>query len=72
MAADLVQFYKAMGCNMSLKVHFLDPHFDFLPENLGAVSNKHGEQFHQDISTLENQYQGKWSLSVLVDYCWTL
>jgi hypothetical protein len=24
MVADLVQSYKAMGCNMSLKVHFLD------------------------------------------------
>jgi len=34
-AADLVQSYKAMGCNTPLKVHFLDSHFDFLPENLG-------------------------------------
>ena len=31
-AADLVQSYKAMGCNMSLKVHFLD----FFPENLSG------------------------------------
>jgi len=72
MAADLVQSYKVMGCNMSLKVHFLDSHFDFLPENLGAVSTEHGERFHQDTSTLENWYQSKWSLSVLADYCWTL
>jgi hypothetical protein len=57
---------------MSLNLHFLASHFDFLPENLGAVSNEHGGQFHQDISTLENWYQGNWSLSVLADYCWTL
>jgi len=26
MVADLVQSYKGMGCNMFLKVHFLDCH----------------------------------------------
>jgi hypothetical protein len=35
MVADLVQSYKVMGCYMSLKVHFLDSHLDFFPENLG-------------------------------------
>jgi len=34
---------KLWGRNMSLKEHFLDSHSDFLPENLGAVSDKHGE-----------------------------
>jgi hypothetical protein len=34
MVADLVQSYKSMGYNTSLKVHFLDPHLDFFPENL--------------------------------------
>jgi len=37
--ADLAQSYKAVGCNMSLRVHFLDSHLDLLPENLGAVSD---------------------------------
>jgi hypothetical protein len=35
MVADLVQSYKAMGCNMSLKLNFLDSHLDFFPENPG-------------------------------------
>ena len=26
MVADLVQSYKAVGCNMSVRVHFLDAH----------------------------------------------
>jgi len=39
MVADLVQSYKGMGSNMSFKVHFLDSHSEFFPENLGAVSN---------------------------------
>jgi hypothetical protein len=65
MVADLVQSYKAMGCNMSLKVHFVDSHLDFFPENLQSVSNEHGQRFHQDISTIEELYQGKWSSRML-------
>jgi len=41
MVADLVQSCKATGFSMSLKVHFLDPHLDFFPENLRTVSNEH-------------------------------
>jgi hypothetical protein len=59
--ADLVISYKAMGCNMSLKVHFLDSQINFFPKNLWSVSNEHGERFHQDISTVVKRYQGKWN-----------
>jgi hypothetical protein len=69
--SDLLTACKAIGCNMSLKVLFLDSHLDFFPENRGAVTEEHGERFHQDISNMENQYQGKSSLSMLADYCWT-
>jgi hypothetical protein len=37
MVADLVQLNKGIGCNMDLKVHFLD----FFPENQRAVSDEH-------------------------------
>ena len=72
---DLVAYpvqYKAVGCNISLKVYILDSHWDFLPENLEAVSDDHKQRFHQDISITEKRYQGKWSTSMLADYCWTL
>ncbi|UYV84088.1 hypothetical protein LAZ67_X001141 [Cordylochernes scorpioides] len=49
--------YKALGCNMSLKIHFLHSHLDFFLDNLGAVSDEHGERFHQDISSMEKRYQ---------------
>lgn len=39
---------------MFLKKHFLDFHLDFVPNNCGAVSDEHGECFHQDIATPEN------------------
>ena len=40
---------------MLLKIHLLDSHLDFFPDNLGAVSDEHGERFHQDISALEKR-----------------
>ncbi|UYV68033.1 hypothetical protein LAZ67_5002872 [Cordylochernes scorpioides] len=58
---DLLLSYKALGCNMSLKIHFLHSHLDFFPDNLGAVSDEHGERFHQDISSMEKRYQGRIS-----------
>jgi hypothetical protein len=44
----------------------------FPPENWGAVSDEHGERFHQDFSLMEKRYQGKWNCAMLADYCWTL
>jgi len=64
--------YKAMGCNMSLKIHFPELHLNFFPENFGDVIDEHGERFHQDIMAMEKQYQGKWISSMLANYCWTL
>jgi len=69
---ELLQSYQDMGCNMFLKIHFLDSHLDFFPGNLGAVSDEQGERFHQDISALEMRYQGQRSARMLSDYCWTL
>lgn len=68
----LLAAYRDLQCNMSLKIHFLDSHLDFFPENLGAVSDEHGERFHQQIATIEKRYQGKWIPAMLGDYCWTL
>ncbi len=61
-----------MGCNMSLKTHFLDSHLNFFPSNCGAVSDEHGQRFHQDISSMWKRYQGKWSPEMLADYYWTV
>ena len=58
--SNLLQKYKAMGCRMSLTLQFLHSHLDCFPPNLGDVSDKHGERFHQDISRMEMQYQGKF------------
>ena len=39
------------------EIHFLESHIDFFPENLGEVSDEHGEIFHQDIWAMEKRYQ---------------
>ncbi|XP_030750616.1 uncharacterized protein LOC115878300 [Sitophilus oryzae] len=37
-----------------------------------AVSDEHGERFHQDILTVEQRYQGRWNPTLMGDYCWFL
>ena len=45
-----------LGYNMSLKIHFLHSHLSFFPENMGSVSDEHGERFHQEIAEYEKRY----------------
>ena len=40
---ELLSVYKAIGCNISLKVHFLHSHLDIFNENFGAVLDEHWE-----------------------------
>jgi hypothetical protein len=69
---ELPSSYQKLGCNMSLKIHFLSSHLDYFPENCGSVCDEHGECFHQDFAAMEDRYKGKWSQSMLADYCWSL
>lgn len=69
---NMLTAFEKMKCNMSLKIHFLHSHLIFFPENLGAVSDKHGERFHQDLSKFEERYRGKIMLHMLADYCWNV
>ena len=64
--------FKSLGCNMSIKMHYLFSHIDRFPENLGAMSDEQGERFHQDIKEMETRYQGRWDAAIMADYCWTL
>ena len=67
----LTSFY-TLGCNMSIKVHYLHSHLDRFPECLGDVSDEQGERFHQDISTMEERYRGRWDTTMMADYCWCI
>ena len=69
---NLLDKYRCLGCNMSLKMHFLPSYLDVFPENCGEVSDEHGERLHQHISTMERRYQGRWNCAMFSDYRLTL
>ena len=69
---NLVKTFGDCGCRMSLKLHFLFSHFDFFSDNMGDISEEHGERFHQDIKDFEKRYQGHWNASMMGDYVWSL
>jgi hypothetical protein len=68
----MVDSFRKMGCNMSPKLHLIHSHLDFFIKNVASVTDEHGERFHQQIAMMEHRYKGKWSSSLLADYCWTL
>ena len=57
---------------MFLEIHFQHSHLDFFPPNLGAVNDKQGERFHQNIATTKKRYRGKSTVNMLADYYWMI
>jgi hypothetical protein len=49
---DMLFHFNRLGCNMSVKVHYLHSHLDRFPENLGDLGEEQGERFHRDIKTM--------------------
>ena len=70
--SNMLTNFKDLGCNMSIKVHYLYNHLDYFPKNLGDVSEEQGERFHQDIRVMEERYQGRWDTAMMADHCWNL
>ena len=69
MVDDMLKAYEQLAARMSLKMHFLHSHLDFLPPNLGKVSDEQGERFHQDISVIEGRYQSRFYANMMKDFC---
>ncbi len=69
LVSNLISTFRDIGANMSIKMHFLFSHLDRFPENVGDVSDKQGERFHQD---MVSRYQGRWDAVMMGDYCWCL
>ena len=61
-----------LGCNISIKMHYIFSHLDRFPNNLGPMSDEQGEDFHQEIKEMEIRYQGRWDAVMMADYCWNL
>ena len=58
LVGNMLSEFRDLGCNMSIKMHFLFSHLDKFPDNLEAVSDEQGERFHQDLMAVEERYQG--------------
>lgn len=67
LVATLLEKYQKLGCNMNIKLHFLDSNLNFLSENLGDFSEEQRERFHQDIKTIETKHQGRWNATMMAD-----
>ena len=64
---DMLMQYQKLGCNMSLKTHFLHSHLDFFSDNCGMVSDEHHQNMMNvfgiisQLWPMEQRYNGKWS-----------
>ena len=68
----MLPIFQTLGARTSIKLHYLFSHLGRFPDNLGEVSEKQGERFHQAIKTMETRYQGRWDRHMMSDYCWSL
>ena len=57
---------------MNIKVHVLQLHLDFFPNNLYQPSDEQGDRFNQEIGVNEKRFQRKSGIDMLSDYYWTL
>ena len=62
----ILENYHKLGCNMSIKVHFLNSHLEQFR------SDEQAERFHQDIKVMEERYQKRWDIHMMADYCWSI
>ena len=71
MVSELVTTLSKTGVNMSLKIHMFDSHLEYFDNNMGDVSDEHGERFHQELASFEKRYQNQEvSCNMLADYIW--
>jgi hypothetical protein len=64
---NLLEHFKNVGCNMSIKLHFLHFHIDYFPQNLGSISEEHGERFDQDIREMEKRCKCGHTANIMAD-----
>jgi hypothetical protein len=55
----ILDAFKDLVCNTSLKLHLLHSHLDYFPENLGSLSEEQEERFHKDVKEIDRRHQGR-------------
>ena len=69
LVACMLNNFKELGANISIKVHYRHSHLERFPENLGGLFKEQGERFHQEIKAMEERYQGRRDQHMIADYC---
>ena len=69
---NMLTAFRNLGCNMSVKMHYLFSHMDRFPENMGSMSDEQGKRFYQDLKEMETRCQGRCDAVMMADYCWNL
>ncbi|CAB3235490.1 unnamed protein product [Arctia plantaginis] len=69
---DMLENFKNLGCNMSIKVNYHRSHLYQFPKNLGSYSEEQVERSPQDLKTIEEGYQGRLYRHMIADYCWSM
>lgn len=67
---NMLMSFERMKISMSPKIHYLHQHLDFFRDNLGKISDEHGERFHQQIMLIEHRFQGKDDEHMLAEFVW--
>ena len=52
---NMLTAFRNLGCNMSIKMHYLFSHMNRFPENLGSMRDEQEEKFHQDLKEMETK-----------------
>ena len=53
--AELLNSFRQLGAWISVKLHFLRSHLDYLPKNSEDLSEEQGERFHPDIRIMKER-----------------
>lgn len=64
--------FRQLNAKMNVRLHFLHSHLDKFPDDVGDVSDKQSERFHQDIKVTEEWHQGRWNKRIMADNCWNI
>ena len=50
---NMMEVFRCLSSRVSLMLHFLHLHLTFFPDNLGALSDEHGERFYLEVAVVQ-------------------
>ena len=65
----LLEKWKTLGFNMSIKLDFLHRYLPNFLENLCNFNDIKGEQFNRDFIVMPELYPSRWDVNLMVHYC---